>query len=313
MFWFILTALSVLVVVGCLIFAIRARKIYNRETKEIAQGLRKRREILPFHYLGALLVLGFVAIMWLLITIGLSFYSQNPGQASVIVSFTGEVKGINYEPGLHTKAPWSSRVEYDIRNNTLSYVGTDGNTDNYVGGDVSGPQITFQDANGVTGNLDVNIRYSVRGDSVGNIYNEYKTQQEFVNAALAPAVRSKTREILSSYDTSQVYNNRDVVRTALIKSLQESWENLGVDVEEIYLQEVRYPQAVVDAFANVQSAKAMVEMAKANQEQARIEAETNLIKTQALTKEVLKEKLIEAIKNGSGTYVLGDLDLALGV
>lgn len=242
-----------------------------------------------------------------------SIYTQDPGQASVLVSFTGVVEGINYEPGLHFKAPWTNRVEYDIRNNTLSYVGTDGNKDNYTGGDVSGPQITFQDSNGVTGNIDLNIRYSVRGDAVGNIYNEYKTQQEFVNATLAPDVRATTREILSKYTTAQVYNERESIQPKLVEALQKNWDKLGVDIEEVYLQEVRYPQTVVDSFANAQSARAMVETAKANQERAKIEAETNLIKTQALTDEVLKEKLIEAIRYGTGTYVLGDMDLALGV
>ena len=242
-----------------------------------------------------------------------SIYTQDPGQASVLVSFTGVVEGINYEAGLHFKAPWTNRVEYDIRNNTLSYVGTNGNNDNYVGGDVSGPQVTFQDANGVSGNIDLNIRYSVRGDAVGNIYNEYKTQQEFVNATLAPDVRSTTREILSKYTTTQVYNERDIIQAELVKSLQNNWEKLGVDIEEVYLQEVRYPDSVVNAFASAQSARALVEVAKANQEKAKIEAETNKIKTTALTKEILEEKLIEAIKEGKGTYVLGDMDLALGV
>lgn len=313
MAWLIISILLGLGAVGCILFAGLARKKIKNETQELEKREIRHRTVetwfpaLCYGIAGCMLVI-------MIITMCVScLYTQDPGQASVLVSFTGEVEGINYEPGLHTKAPWTNRVEYDIRNNTLSYVGTDGNNDNYTGGDVNGPQITFQDANGVSGNIDINVRYSVRGDAVGNIYNEYKTQQEFVNATLAPDVRAKTREILSKYSTSQVYNERDTIQPALIKALQESWEKLGVDVEEIYLQEVRYPQTVVDAFASAQSARALVEMAKANQEQARVEAETNLIKTQALTKEVLKEKLIEAIKNGHGTYVLGDLDLALGV
>lgn len=252
-----------------------------------------------------------VAIVLLLIAGGIllfgSVYTQDPGQASVLVSFTGEVRGINYEPGLHFKLIWDNRVEYDIRNNTLSYVGPEGNKDNYTGGNVSGPQITFQDANGVSGNIDLNIRYSVRGDAVGNIYNEYKTQQEFINATLAPDVRSTTREILSKYTTSQVYNERDSIQPKLVEVLQSSWNNLGVNIEEVYLQEVRYPDSVVNSFTQAQAARAEVEKAKAEQEKARIEAETNRIKSTALTDAILKEKLIEAIKNGSGTYVLGDM------
>lgn len=313
MAWFIVMALLALSMVGCLIFAFLAKKRISEETQEIKQGTRRVRNVELWVFPLSLGIAGVMFIFGLVLTLTQVIYAQDPGQASVLVSFTGEVEGINYETGLHAKAPWSNRIEYDIRNNTLSYVGTDGNNDNYTGGDVNGPQITFQDSNGVSGNIDLNVRYSVRGDAVGNIYNEYKTQQEFVNATLAPDVRAKTREILSKYSTSQVYNERDTIQPALIKTLQESWEKLGVDVEEIYLQEVRYPDNVVNSFAQAQAARAEVEKAKAEQEKAKIESETNLIKTQALTKEVLKEKLIEAIKNGNGTYVLGDLDLALGV
>lgn len=241
-------------------------------------------------------------------------YTQDPGQASVLVSFTGAVEGISYEPGLHAKSPFANRVIYDVRNNTLTYVGEAGKVkEGYEGGDVSGPQITFQDKNGVTGNIDLNVRYSVRGDAVNTIYNEYKTQQEFVNATLAPDVRAKTREVLSQYDTSQVYNERDKIQPILRQALQEGWNDLGVDIEEIYLQEVRYPESVVSSFADAQAAKIAVETAKANQEKARVEAETNLIKSNALTDSVLKEKLIDAIKNGNGTYVIGGDKFAIGL
>ncbi|MCM1323284.1 MAG: prohibitin family protein [Acetobacter sp.] len=254
-----------------------------------------------------------IAVVGVICAAPMCIYTQDPGQASVLVSFTGVVDGINYETGMHTKAPWTKRVEYDIRNNTLSYVGQSGNADSYTGGDVSGPQITFQDANGVTGNLDLNVRYSVRGNAVSNIYNEYKTQQEFVNATLAPDVRSTTRAVLSSYDTSSVYNDRDSIKEALLKTLQDNWEKLGVDVEEIYLQEVRYPDNVVQSFASAQAARAEVETAKANQEKARIEAETNNIKTSALSQQVLMEKLIDAIKNGNGTYIIDTDKISVGV
>lgn len=296
MFPFILSMLALLVAIALL-----ARYLWA--TRKLHQELH----FYPLAVSGGAFVIAIFAFFFA------TLYAQDPGQASVLVSFTGVVEGISYEPGMHFKAPWTNRVEYDIRNNTLSYVGTDGNTDNYTGGDVSGPQITFQDKNGVTGNIDLNVRYSVRGDAVNNIYNEYKTQQEFVNATLAPDVRSKTREILSKYDTAQVYNERDKIQPVLRQALQDSWNTLGVDIEEIYLQEVRYPQTVVDSFANAQSAKVAVEMAKANQEKARVEAETNMIKSQALTEPVLKEKLIEALRYGNGTYVIGGSDFAIGL
>lgn len=239
-------------------------------------------------------------------------YTQDPGQASVLVSFTGEVEGINYETGLHFKAPWAHRVTYDIRNNTLSYVGESGNTSDHAGGDVTGAQITFQDASGVTGNIDLVVRYSIRGESVGNIYNEYKTQAEFVNATLAQDVRSETRSVLSGYETLQVYSNREAVKGALLEKLSSNWEKLGVDIEDIYLQEIRYSNEVKAAFDAAQTARTRVETAKAEQEQAKIEAETNNIKSAALSDAILREKLIDAIKNGHGTYIIDTDNISIG-
>lgn len=247
--------------------------------------------------------------------LGSMVYTQDPGQASVLVSFTGNVSGISYEPGMHIKAPLDSRVVYDTRNNVLSYTGPEGAVkQDYTGGDVSGPQITFQDKNGVSGNIDLNVRYSINGNAVENIYSEYKTQQEFVNSTLAPEVRAKTREILSGYETSQVYNDRDTIKNKLLEALQESWKGKGVEVEDIYLQEIRYPDSVVNSFAAAQAARTEVETAKAQQEKAKVEAETNKIKASALDNRILTEKMIDAIKSSTGnTFVIGDEMVSIGV
>lgn len=310
MFYIITTIILTVVFLGGGIGALVAYKKYKQAKKENDTFLEGEAGMwlvgCGIAAVAALVIAGIVTTLNL-------FYTQDPGQASVLVSFTGQVEGINYETGFHTKAPWSNRVEYDIRNNSLSYVGQQGNENNFVGGSVSGPQITFQDANGVSGNIDLNVRYSIRGDAVGDIYNEYKTQQEFVNAALAPAVRSITREIFSKYGTSEVYNEREKIQPELVKAIQSNWDKLGVDVEEIYLQEVRYPDNVVQSFANAQAARAEVETAKAQQEKAKIEAETNRIKSTALTDAVLKEKLIDALKNGHGTYIIDTNNISVGV
>ncbi len=251
-------------------------------------------------------------ILTLVTCLASMIYTQDPGQASVLVSFTGSVEGINYDTGLHLKAPWAHRVEYDIRNNTLSYVGESGNTSDHAGGNVTGAQITFQDASGVTGNIDLVVRYSIRGEAVGNIYNEYKTQSEFVNATLAQDVRAETRSVLSGYETLQVYSNREAVKAALLEKLSQNWEKLGVDIEDIYLQEIRYSNEVKAAFDAAQTARTRVETAKAEQEQAKIEAETNNIKSAALSDAILREKLIDAIKNGKGTYIIDTNNISIG-
>ena len=309
MLWIVIATLAALGIIGCLVVS----RVFKKK-KQIAQTQTEKSDYTVISN-GSMVVAGIFGIVVVLTTIFCSIYTQDPGQASVLVSFTGNVQSINYESGLHVKAPWTHRVEYDIRNNTLSYTGPEGQVkQDYTGGNVSGPQITFQDANGVSGNIDINIRYSVRGNAVGNIYNEYKTQQEFVSAVLAPEVRAKTREILSRYETSQVYSNRDAIKGVLVEALQKSWDSVGVDVEDVYLQEVRYPDSVVNAFAKAQAARAEVETAKADQEKAKVEADTNRIKSQAIDNKILMEELVQAIKSSNGnTFIIGDEMLSIGV
>lgn len=306
MWYFIIMGVGALITVGSFILGALLLADYKRDPKSYLDDDAKK------VFLGLKYGIPIIALLaGGVLTAFKSIYTQDPGNASVLVSFTGAVDSIDYATGLRIKAPWTRRVTYDIRNNTLSYVGQSGSTDSYTGGDVSGPQITFQDANNVSGNIDVTIRYSIRGEAVENIYNEFKTQEEFVNATLAPDVRATVREVLSHFDTSEVYGSRDAVKAALTKQLGENWDTLGVNIEEVYLQEVRYPDSVVNAFASVQTAQAGVERAKAEQEQARVEAETNNIKSAALSDAILQEKLIDAIKNGNGTYIINTDNIAV--
>ena len=99
--WFILAAICVLLGVGGVALAkyLKYQEVYEWKL--------------------AFLISAFAGLFFVGASLLSIFYTQDPGQASVLVSFSGVVEGISYDAGLHTKAPWTSRVEYDIRNNTL--------------------------------------------------------------------------------------------------------------------------------------------------------------------------------------------------
>ena len=81
-------------------------------------------------------------------------------------------------PGLHWKAPWVDTVTFDVRNQRAVFVTEQsfGEGDN-IGGAPDGPQITVQDAEGVTANIDIAIRYSLDPDSVIDIYSAYYSEE----------------------------------------------------------------------------------------------------------------------------------------
>jgi regulator of protease activity HflC (stomatin/prohibitin superfamily) len=279
----------------------------------------RRMESRP-HVLGAAGAGGFAVVLLFFN----SSYTQDVGEAVVLRSITGELAGQSTTPGLHLKAPWVETIVYDTRNNTISYVGT-GETNN-SGGSAQGPQITFQDKEGVTGHLDIVVRYSIVPDAVTDLYSEHRTQEDFVNRVITNDVRSLTRDVPARYGTLEVFTNRPQIAAAIRDELSNRWQEQGVTVEEVSLQEVRYSDEVKARFDEAQAARIAVDRARAEQETARVEAETrvvgargeadanrilsqgeadaNRILSESLTDEVLRQRYIDAIGRGSTVYVV---------
>lgn len=272
------------------------------------------------HVLGAVGAGGFALVL-------LSFsssYTQDVGESVVLRSITGELAGQSTTPGLHLKAPWVETIVYDTRNNTISYVGT-GETNN-SGGSAQGPQITFQDREGVTGHLDIVVRYSIVPDAVTDLYSAHRTQEDFVNRVITNDVRSLTRDVPARYGTLEVFTSRPQIAAAIGEELSSRWQEQGVTVEEVSLQEIRYSDDVKARFDEAQAARIAVDRARAEQETARVEAETrvvgahgeadanrilsqgeadaNRILSESLTDQVLRQRHIDAIGRGSTVWVV---------
>lgn len=259
------------------------------------------------------------AASWLVFAGGLilaatsTFYIQDVGTAVVQRSITGEIVGSTAGAGLHFKAPWVEPLTYDTRNNTITYVG-DGE-DDHSGGSARGPQITFQDKEGVTANMDIVVRYSIVPTAVTEIYRDYGTQALFVDRVIASDVRSISRDIPALYETIELLNGRAEAGMKIEDALAAEWADDGIIVEEVNLQEIRYPSAVTDRFAEAQNSRIEIERAQADQERARVDAETaritaqgqadaNAILSNSLTDAILQQRYIEALDNSNTVYVV---------
>lgn len=266
------------------------------------------------------IVLRFVSVVALILSLIFGYFNvvftQDPGEAKVLKSFSGSLQGQSTTPGLHFKAPWVSAVTFDTRNNVITYVG-DGSSGDNSGGSANGAQITFQDKEGVTGNLDVVVRYSVAPDAISDIYSGYQTQENFVSRVIQNDVRSVARNIPAKYTTIEVYNSRQQIGAEILTALEERWEGDGIVVEEVSLQEIRYSDDVKARFDEAQAARIAVTKAEADQETARVNADTEVIKqqgvadanailTQSLTPEVLQQRYIDALAQSGAVYVVPD-------
>ncbi len=303
MVWFI----GILTVIGIVLLVAGLRLKTDKVERDFRGHVTDKVEVrgfTPFKVAG-----GVVLAVALVLGIFSSFYTQDAGEAKVQRDITGNLVGQTTTTGLHFKAPWVSTTTYDIRNNTVTYIGK-GEEGDHSGGSANGPQITFQDREGVTGNLDVVVRYSLKPDAVLDIYREFQTQENFVSRVVQNDVRSVLRNVPSKYGTIEVYNSRAEIESEMRKALEERWADDGILVEEVSLQEIRYSDDVKARFDEAQAsriaeskAQADLEVSRVTAEQKRVEAQgvadSNKILSESLTDQVLQQKMIDAYNEGT--------------
>lgn len=262
-----------------------------------------------------LVVGGGALIVGLVMGIMSAAYTQDAGEAKVLVDITGNVVG---EPdtteGLGWKAPWVETVTYNIRNQQAIFSNPANISEPTLGG-----ELDFTDKDNVTGKLDIVVRYSIKPDSVEAIYREFGTQASFEASLITPDIRSVTRDAPGQFTTAQVRTQRPELTKALFDALSTRWAKEGVIVDAVNIQDIRYPESVTNAFAEAQNARTKIETATANlkaseissQEkvvQANAEAEANRVISESLSEEVLKLRGFDALRYAAdkGNLIITD-------
>lgn len=239
-----------------------------------------------------------------------SVYTQPEGTANVIVSMGGQVSGVDTTPGFGLKGPWpfQSTVQFDIRNQLLSFAGTADDAPAYTDGNVNGAEVTVAVAGGASANIDVQVNYSIDPSKVADIYRNYGTQENFTSQIVVPKVLSALRAAAAQFEPIAFRGDSraDANSTALAYAVS-ALEDYGVVVTSVDIQDVRYSQAVEDSLQAVQTAENALAEAQANAEALRVssEAEANANRTVAdsVTPELIEmrkaDAMHEAARNGS--------------
>lgn len=246
------------------------------------------------------------ALLGLVIGIFSMSYTQDPGEAKVVKSFTGEVQAeADTTEGLGWHAPLDSLIDYDIRNKLAAF-SNQGNT-KVDPKDLLGGELDFSDKDRVSGKMDIFVTYSITPDKVVDIYRQYGDQEKFEATVISPQVKSTIKSVPGSFSTSEMMNERAKVATAIEAAFKARWESLGVTVDSVDIQDVRYPESVTAAFAEAQNARTRVTTEEANLKavevsaqqkvvQAKADAESNRLLNESLTENVLKNRELDALR-----------------
>ena len=231
------------------------------------------------------------------------FYSQDVGEARVLKDWTGNIVGTDTTQGAAFKAPWVNSEKYDIRNQQVVFA----SSGESIPKDANGAQITVQDKEGVSANIDITVRYSIDPTAVQSIYERYQSQQNFVSRFIENDIRAGVRTVPAAYGTLELLNNRAKVETQIRYYLEERWANAGVLIETVSLQEIRYSDEVKGRFdaaqaqrINVETEKAKLEATKVSAEQKIVEAEAaskaNAKLAESLTEPILKQRYLDTLE-----------------
>lgn len=183
-----------------------------------------------------------------------------------------------------------------------------------MGGSARGPQVTVNDKNGAQADIDIQVNYSLDPKYAMNLYKDYGKQTTFVKSVAAVDVRSVPREVSGRFDTIQLLTDRSKYTAAIQKALTAKWKGMGLRVEQVSVQEVRYPQSITSKYAEAQAAEIDKQKALNEQEVEKTKAETKRIKAQgeadankvlndSLTDNVLRQHYIDALQNADQLIV----------
>jgi regulator of protease activity HflC (stomatin/prohibitin superfamily) len=339
MFWFVMAIIFAVVALVCAVMHWRMPKTVPEFVRERGDGyfsdtrLKATGKETPS---SSRRIVGTVALAALALTVICAFfstfYTQTVGEVKVQRAITGRLLGQTNSDGWHWKAPGSSVITFDVRNIQVEFFG-DG-SDNFPRGN-NGGQLDFNDANDQSGNIGIVVMYSIIPDRVttgaegemrDGIYQQYSSQEAFDSQVIQQQVRAAVTTVLGRFTTHEILTDRDKVRVAIVEYLVGKWGQYGVEIDEVSLRKVIYPEELMNSITAKSSSLQDVETAKNRQTQAEVEAETariqaegaanaaieqargeaeaNRLIAQSLTPEILQNRWIEAIRQSGNTIVV---------
>lgn len=266
----------------------------------------------------ALTVVGI--LLGLILTLANVFVVNGQGEAKVITNIDGSVSSIMNGPSTTVKAPWQDTVDFDLFSQELLYAGGD-TAPSYSGGTVSGKEVTVS-VGGLNGgstqaNVDISVTYSLDGGEVENIYTKYRTQERFTKQVIEKTILSAIRTAPTEFTAIEFRGaKKDAAAQLILDKVNDKLNALGVTIDFVNIQAIRYPDNVETALNDVEAANQQAAKAEATQRTKLIEAETARIEAQGiadanailnttLTPEVLQRMYIEALADGT-IYVVPD-------
>ena len=160
-------------------------------------------------------------------------------------------------------------------------------------------------------NINIDVNYRLIPEKAEEVFAT--VGEKYNDTLISPLLTQFIKDRLALYNAESLVTERNKIVDDITGQLKTNLEDYGIEVVAVSLANYDFSPDFNAALERKAVAQKEIETAKNTQEKAKVEAETNRIKTEQLTNAVLMEKLIDAIRNGTGTYVIDTNNLAIGV
>lgn len=222
------------------------------------------------------------------------------GYVGVQYSVNGGVQDEVLTQGWHLVSPTKKVALYSVATETfvMSADERDGSKDN------ESFDLTCSDG---TVNVDFEMQYTFDPSQVTNVFNKYRgvDGETVISTNLRSKIKTIANEVLSRYTVLEAHlEKKSEVNKSLTEALREELGQLGIFVESATLPATRVSDSIQQSI-NARTQKAQeLEAEKLNQEKAileqetaRINAETERIKNEEISKSLTKEMLTQQFLN----------------
>lgn len=225
----------------------------------------------------------------------------------------GATTGENLAPGMNLVAPWQGAYHMNTRQQLYAMVEANGegemaNKDDSLG---------VRAADDVLLDVDAAVRWQVRPNDAVMAF-EKKGEFTQVQGEVRSAARSCIREIGAQEEWRELYKGeRSQWQQNSQACIQQQVDDIGVDVVNVQIREVRPPSNIDRAIEDKEAAQERIEEKRAEVEQAKAEAdrkveeargiqESNEIIAESLSEEYLRWYMIqEGMEKGDTVWVIG--------
>ena len=273
---------------------INDRQNYDESDKEYKERIDKAKTELKETLKWSKIYGGLGVLLVSLIVLAINTIRIVPtGEVGVKTSF-GVVSGRANE-GFNLIAPWEQIVPMNTKIQKQSFTELSAST---------------KDAQSIS-NINIDVNYKLNPEKAEEIFAT--VGENYQETLIAPLLTQNIKDRLALYNAESLVTERNNIVDGITTQLQENLSDYGIDVVAVSLVNYDFSPDFNSALERKAVAAKEIETAKNNQEKAKVEAETNRIKTEQLTDAVLMEKLIDAIRNGTGTYVIDTSNLSISV